>query len=76
MSGQVARMTKMRNVYEILIGKHEGKEPLGRPRSKLERSIKMDLKETGWDGLDWINLAHYRHQRWVPVHTVMNFWVP
>jgi hypothetical protein len=45
-----------RNAYRILVGKLEGKRPLGRPRSRLANNIKMDLREIGWDGMDWIDL--------------------
>jgi hypothetical protein len=46
--------------YRILVGKPEGKGPLGRPRSRLVHTIKMDLREIGWSGLDWINLTQDR----------------
>jgi hypothetical protein len=51
-------MEETRYAYRILEGKPEGKRPLGRPRRKWVDSIKMDLRETGWDGMDWIDL-HY-----------------
>jgi hypothetical protein len=44
-------------VYRILVGKPEGKRPLGRPRRRWVDNIKMDLREVGWDGGDWIDLA-------------------
>jgi hypothetical protein len=46
-----------RNVYRILVGKPEGKRPLGRPRYRWVDNIKMDLREIEWDGMDWIDLA-------------------
>jgi len=46
-----------RGVYRILVGKHEGKRPLGRPRLRWEGNIKMDLKEVGCGGIEWIELA-------------------
>jgi hypothetical protein len=46
-----------RNAYRILLGKPEGKRPLGRPRRRWMDSIKIDLREIGWDGMDWLNLA-------------------
>jgi hypothetical protein len=46
-----------RNAYRILVGIPEGKRPLGRPRRRLVDSIKMDLREIGWDDIDWIDLA-------------------
>jgi hypothetical protein len=48
---------RMRNAYRILVEKPEGKRPLGRPRCRSVDSIKMDLREIGWDGMDWIGLA-------------------
>jgi len=47
----------MRSVYNILIGKPDGKSPLGTPRRSWEDNIKMDLREIGWEGVDWIHLA-------------------
>jgi hypothetical protein len=46
-----------KNVYRVLVGKPEGKRPLERPRSRWEFGIKMDLRETGWGGVEWIHLA-------------------
>jgi len=56
----VARMGEMRNVYIILVGRPEGKRPLGSPRCRCEDSVRMDLKEIGWEGVEWIHLAQYR----------------
>jgi hypothetical protein len=56
-AGHVARMVEKRNAYRILVAKPEGKRSLGRPRHRLVDNIKMDLRERGWDGMDWINLA-------------------
>jgi len=56
----VARMGERRGVYRVLVGKHEGKRPLGRPRRKWEDNIKMDLQEVGCGGMDWIELAQDR----------------
>ena len=53
----VARMGKRRGVYTVLVGKPEGKRPLGRPRRRWEGDIKMDLQEVGRGGMDWIELA-------------------
>jgi hypothetical protein len=50
-------MGAKRNAYRILVGKPEGKRPLGRPRRRWVDNIKMDLGEIGWDGMDWIDLA-------------------
>jgi hypothetical protein len=56
-AGHVAPMGKKRNAYRILVGKAEGKRPLGRPRHRWMYNIKMVLREIGWDGMDWIDLA-------------------
>jgi hypothetical protein len=56
----------------ILVGEPEGKSPLGRPRRRWVDNIKMDLRETGWDGMNWIELAQDRDQWRVLVNTVMN----
>jgi hypothetical protein len=72
----VARMGKMRNVYKILVGKPEGKRPLGRPRRRLMQNIKMDLREVKWDGMNWIDLAQDRDQQKALVNTVLNLRVP
>jgi hypothetical protein len=50
-------MGKKRNPYRILLGKLEGKRPLRRPRSRWMDNIKIDLREIGWDGMDWIDLT-------------------
>jgi hypothetical protein len=55
-TGNVARMGDMRNVYKILVGKPEGKRPLGRPLHRWEDYIRMDLGETGREGVDWMHL--------------------
>jgi hypothetical protein len=52
--GHVARMAEKRNAYSILVGKPEGKRPLGRPRRRWVDNIKMDLREIGWNGVYWI----------------------
>jgi len=69
-------MVEMRNAYKILVGKPEGKRPLGRPRCRWEVNIGIDLREIGWEGLDCIHLPQYRNQWKVLVNTVMNLWVP
>jgi hypothetical protein len=65
-----------RNVYRILAGKPEGKRSLGRPRRRWVDNIKLDLREIGWDGMDWIDLAQDRDRWRAIVNTVMNLWVP
>jgi hypothetical protein len=64
-----------RNVYRMLVGKPEGKRPLIIPRRKLVDDIKMDLREIGWGGMDWIDLAQDRDQWRALVSTVMNLRV-
>jgi hypothetical protein len=59
-AGHGTRMGEKRNACRILVGKPEGKRPLRRPRCRLVDNIKMDLREVGWDGGDWIDLAEYR----------------
>jgi hypothetical protein len=59
-----------------LVGKTEGRRPLGRPRRRWVDNIKMNLGEIGWDGTDWIKLAQDRDQWRALVNTVMNLWVP
>ena len=56
-AGHVARMVERRGVYRVLVGKPEGKTPLGRPRRRWEDNIKMDLKEVGCLVMEWIELA-------------------
>jgi hypothetical protein len=65
-----------RNAYRILVRKPEGKRPLGRPRHTWVDDIKIDLREIGWDGMDWIDLAPDRDQRRALVNTVMNLRIP
>jgi hypothetical protein len=59
-AGHVARMGEKRSAYIIFMGKPEGKRPPGRPRRRWVDNIKMDLKEIGRDGMDWIDLAQDR----------------
>jgi hypothetical protein len=61
-----------RGVYRILVGRPEGKRPLGRPRRRWEDNIKIDLRETGIDGVYWIRLAQDRVRWRAFVNTVMN----
>jgi hypothetical protein len=64
-----------RNAYRSLVGKPEGKRPLGRPRRRWEDNIRMDLREIGWSGTDWIDLAQDRDHWRALVDTVMNLQV-
>ncbi|KAJ4450659.1 hypothetical protein ANN_02088 [Periplaneta americana] len=75
-AGHVARMGESRNAYRVLVGRPEGKRPLGRPRRRWEDNIKMDLREVGYDGRDWINLAQDRDQWRAYVRAAMNLRVP
>jgi hypothetical protein len=75
-AGHVARMGERRGAYRALVGKPEGRRPLGRPRHRWEDNIKMDLREVGWGGMDWINLAEDRDRWRALVNAVMNLRVP
>jgi hypothetical protein len=65
-----------RNAYKIMVGRPEGKRPLRRPRRRWLDNVKMDLIETGWGGVDWIDLAQDRDQWRSLMNTVVNFRVP
>jgi hypothetical protein len=69
-------MGQKRNAYMILVGKPEGKRPLGTPRRMWVDNIKMDLREIGRDGVDWIDVAQDRDQWRALVNTVLNLRVP
>jgi hypothetical protein len=69
-------MGEMRNAYNILVEKHEGKIPLERPRRRWEVNFRIDLREIGWEVVDWIHLAQNRDQWRTVVNTVMNLRVP
>ena len=75
-AGHVARMEQSRNAYRDLVGKPEGKRPLGRPRRRWEDNIKMDLREVGFDPGEWIHLAEDSDQWRAYVRAVMNPRVP
>jgi hypothetical protein len=68
-------MGAKRNAYRILVGNPEEKRPLGRPRRRWMDNTKMDLREIGWGGMDWIDLAQDRDQWKALVNTVMNLRV-
>jgi hypothetical protein len=68
-------MGKKINAYRILVGKPDGKRPLGRPRRRWMDNIKMDLREIVWDGVDRLNMAEDRDQWRALVNTVLNFRV-
>jgi len=71
----VACMGEGRDVHRVLVGKPEGKRPLGGPRHRWEDNIKMDLREVGGGG-DWMELIQDRDRWRALVNTVMNLWVP
>jgi hypothetical protein len=75
-AGHVARMREKRNVYRLLVGKPEGKRPLGRPRHMWIDDIKMDLLEIGLRVVDWIGLAQDRYRWRDLVNAVMNLRIP
>jgi hypothetical protein len=72
-AGHVARMGEERGVYSVLVGKPEGRRPLGRPRRRWEDNINMDLREVGAGRGNWMELAHDRDGWWALVSTVGDF---
>ena len=74
--GHVVRMSEERGVYRVLVGKLEGKRPLGRPRRRWMDNIRMDLQEVGCGYMDCIGLAQDRDRRRTLVSAVMNLRVP
>ena len=75
-AGHVARMGEERGVFRVLVGKPEGKRPLGRPRRRWVDNIRMDLQEMGCGNVDWIGLAQDRDRWRTLVSEVMNLRVP
>jgi hypothetical protein len=75
-AGHVARVGEKRGAYRALVGKREGRRPLGRPRRRWEDNIKTDLREVGWRNIDWIDVAQDIDRWRAVVNTVMNLWVP
>jgi hypothetical protein len=74
-AGHVACMGEERKVYKLLVGKSGGKRPIGRLRHSSENGIKMDLRDIGWESVEWILQAQNRDQWLALVNTVMNFQV-
>ena len=74
--GHVARMVEKRGAYRVLVGKPEGKRPLGRPKRRWADNIRMDLQEVGCGYVDWIGLAQDRDRWRTLVSAVMNLRVP
>jgi len=75
-AGHVARMGEEMGVYMVLVGKPEGRTPLGRPRRRCVYNIRMDLQEVGCGYMDWIGLAQDRDRCRTLVSAVMNFRIP
>jgi hypothetical protein len=75
-AGHVARMGEMKGAYNILVGRPEGRRPLGRHRRRWEDNIKIDLREIGFGDVDWIHWVQDRDRWRALVNTVMNFRVP
>ena len=75
-AGHVVGMGEGRGIYRVLVGKPEGKRPLGRPRRRWKNNIKMDLQEVVCGGMDWIEVAQDRDTWRELVNSVMNLWVP
>jgi hypothetical protein len=69
-------MGEVRVAYNILVGRPEGRRPLGRPTRRWEDNLKMDLREIEFGDVDWIHLAQDRNRWRALVNTVMNLWVP
>jgi hypothetical protein len=69
-------MGEKRNACRILVGKPEGKRPLGRPSHRWVDNTKIDLREIGWDGVDWIDMAQNRDKWRALVNTILNLRVP
>jgi hypothetical protein len=68
-------MREGRNVYSVLVGKPEGKRPLGRPKRRWEEGLKMDLRDIGWEDMECIHLAQYSDRWRAVVNAVMNLRV-
>jgi hypothetical protein len=69
-------MGDRRGAYRVLVGKHEGKRPLGRPRRRWQDNAKMDLQEVSLEGMDWTDLAQDRYSWRALVNAAMNIRIP
>jgi hypothetical protein len=76
MGGPCSTDGDKRNAYRLLVGKPEGKRPLGRPRRRWVDNIRMDFLEVGWSDMDWIGLAQDRNRWRILVKSILNFRVP
>jgi hypothetical protein len=76
MGGPYSTNGEKKNTYRLLVGKPEGKKPLGRPRYRWVDNIGMDLGEVGWGDVDWIGLARDRNRWRAVVNSVLNLRVP
>jgi hypothetical protein len=76
MGGACSAYRERRDIYKILVGKSEGKGPLGRSRRRWKDHIKMDFQDVGYGDMNWINLAQYRDRWRALVNAVMNFRIP
>ena len=74
-AGHVVGLGEGRGIYRVLLGKPEEKRPLGRPRQRKE-DIKMDIKDVGWEGVDWTDMAQDKDTYWALVKAVLNLQVP
>jgi hypothetical protein len=76
-AGHVALLTRGEVAHRVLVGKPEGRRPLGRPRNRWKDNIKIDLRQVGWVGvMAWLDLAQDRDRWWVVVNAAMNVRVP
>jgi hypothetical protein len=76
MGGPCSTKGEKKNANRLLVGKPEGKRPLGRPRRRWVYNIRMDLAEVGWSDVDWIGLAQNRNRWRALVNSVLNLRVP
>jgi len=76
MGGHVEHIGDSRSIFRVLVGKPEGKRPLGKPRRRWEDNKKMDFQEVGYSGMDWIELAQDRERWRALVNVIMNLRVP